>query len=223
MRDYIAEANHFMYDDSYITEAKVAVDGKKYASKKAAEEDLKKKGLKGKQVADKMAHSHEYTSFVGDPHDKEFNKTLRSHGITKHQLDKNDENVWTLRGSKKALQKIHNDHFITGDKDEDDRALNSIKAIKKKKEEKPKSQIVYKNMFGHSMDIHEYESVKNDMQKQAAHRAKEKFGYDKNAHDKLHDKMKKEADNHQIHSKEDIKELGNHQRKLLKALKSYST
>ena len=58
---------------------------------------------------------------------------------------------------------------------------------------------------------------------ESAHRAKEKFGYDKNAHDKLHDKMKKEADNHQIHSKEDIKELGNHQRKLLKALKSYST
>lgn len=56
--DYIAEANRFMYDDNYITEEKVSVDGKKYDSKKAAEEDLKKKGLKGKQVADKMSKAH---------------------------------------------------------------------------------------------------------------------------------------------------------------------
>ena len=37
MRDnYIAEANKFMYDDNYITEAKVKVGGKEYASKKDA-------------------------------------------------------------------------------------------------------------------------------------------------------------------------------------------
>ena len=62
-KDYINESTKYMYDDDdYITEVKVSVDGKKYTSKKAAEEDLKKKGLNRKQINDKMRRAKEIKS-----------------------------------------------------------------------------------------------------------------------------------------------------------------
>jgi hypothetical protein len=117
MRDYIAEANYFMYDDSYITESKVAVDGKKYASKKAAEEDLKKKGLKGKQVADKMAHSHEikmtndHKSILKDS-EHHINKISKE--IEKH------ENNMDKRGRKGDLANEFDFHRSQHDYDHDE-------------------------------------------------------------------------------------------------------
>lgn len=57
MRDYIAEANKFMYDDNYIVETKVKVDGKVFASKQAAEANLEAKGLTYQQIEDKLKHA----------------------------------------------------------------------------------------------------------------------------------------------------------------------
>lgn len=56
MRDYIAEANKFMYDDNYIVEAKFEVQGKEYPSKQAAEEALKSKGLSGSSLKKTLAN-----------------------------------------------------------------------------------------------------------------------------------------------------------------------
>jgi hypothetical protein len=53
-RDYILESTKYMYDDNYIVESKFELNGKEYASKKAAEQDLKKKGLKGTKLADAL-------------------------------------------------------------------------------------------------------------------------------------------------------------------------
>lgn len=57
MRDYISEANRFMYDDNYIVETKVKVDGKVFASKDAAEANLEGKGLTHQQIEDKLKHA----------------------------------------------------------------------------------------------------------------------------------------------------------------------
>lgn len=56
MRDYIAEANKFMYDDNYIVEAKFEVQGKEYPSKEAAEAALKGKGLSGSSLKKTLAN-----------------------------------------------------------------------------------------------------------------------------------------------------------------------
>lgn len=104
MRDYIAEANHYMYDDDYIVETKVKIDGKAFASKKAAEADLKSKGLKGKQLEDKLAravkllknqHSEELQRFKKsrDVYDKEkskHDKLIKKYG-EKHEIVKNNK------------------------------------------------------------------------------------------------------------------------------------
>jgi hypothetical protein len=132
MRDYIAEANHFMYDDSYITEAKVAVDGKKYASKKAAEEDLKKKGLKGKQVADKMAHSHEIKMdayFDSDADHKAYIASAKKHGLHPVSVKKDGMDNSHLQGSKENLERFIKKHHDDGSGKPEE--LNHIKEIKK--------------------------------------------------------------------------------------------
>ena len=54
---YIVNASRFMYDDNYVVETKVKVDGKAYASKDAAEESLKSKGLTHEQIEDKLKHA----------------------------------------------------------------------------------------------------------------------------------------------------------------------
>lgn len=54
MRDYIAEANRFMYDDNYIVEAKVKVNGKDFPTIKQAKEYLKKLGLKNDEIEKKI-------------------------------------------------------------------------------------------------------------------------------------------------------------------------
>lgn len=136
MRDYITEASRFMYDDNYVTEAKVAVDGKKYASKKAAEEDLKKKGLKGRQVADKMEHSHEVKMdavFNYEKEKKAYHKSAEKHGVTVHHL-KGDrfghglDNV-KVTGSKENLEKFIKKHHDDGTGEPAE--LEHIKQIKK--------------------------------------------------------------------------------------------
>lgn len=125
-KDYIMESTKYMYDDTYIKESKVSVDGKKYNSKKSAEEDLKKKGLKGKQVADKMKHSHEIVgyAFWGDGHPTA--KAHKAHfkaGADKHHLTlthlKSNDNIgdkpFKLTGTKENLKAFRNEHKLNKD------------------------------------------------------------------------------------------------------------
>ena len=48
--NYIAEANRFMYDDNYITEEKLKIDGKEYPSVNQARAHLKSIGLKSDDI-----------------------------------------------------------------------------------------------------------------------------------------------------------------------------
>jgi len=132
MNNYIAEANKYMYDDNYITETKVVVDGKKYVSKKAAVENLKKKGLKGKQIADKMAHSHEVKMdavFDSDADYKAYIESAKKHGLNPVSVKKDGWDNSHLQGSKENLKKFIKKHHDDGTGEPEE--LNYINAIKK--------------------------------------------------------------------------------------------
>lgn len=141
MRDYIAEANKFMYDDDYIVEAKFKIDGKEYASKKAAEEVLKKRGIHGSELYKKLKHgqfgdpTHEIkvdTHFDMQHHADTYRASAEKHGLNimtpDNTIDRNHKSVH-LQGSKENLERFIKKHHDDGTGEPEE--LNRINAIKK--------------------------------------------------------------------------------------------
>lgn len=119
-----------MYDDNYITEAKFVLNGKEYPSKKAAEEDLKKKGLSGSKLKDtlnrgkieikeKPTHSmHGYMFWDDKEHKDRFKKSAVEHGLTLHHHKSNDnlgDKPFELRGKKEHIEKFIKTHGLKDD------------------------------------------------------------------------------------------------------------
>lgn len=121
MRDYIAEANKFMYDDNYIVEAKVKIGGKEYASKKDAGLFLAGQGKTADQIEKTTGLSSAGAKWCIAQSKKGDNKPK---ALTDKQVNKND--------TKKVIAAVSKNDSTTK---EPTKATSKKKAVFKDKKE----------------------------------------------------------------------------------------
>lgn len=128
MGDYISEANKYMYDDNYVVESTFKLNGKEYSSKKEAEADLKKKGLRGFKLADTLSHGKMELKDVLKHSEQHINKIGK-------EIDKHENNM-DRRGRKGDLANEFDFHRNNHEYDHDEhKALhNKIKSAHEKGE-----------------------------------------------------------------------------------------
>lgn len=142
MRDYIAEANKFMYDDSYIVESEIKVNGKDFPTIEQGRAYLKKLGLKNDEIEKKielgrhLAHSHSVIDkhqSLGDKtytHEKTVKYDAMEHGDVHNKIARN------LRNNKDV-----SDEDIKKLKDHNEKVKNVINLVSKETERKVNPKI----------------------------------------------------------------------------------
>lgn len=126
MRDYIVEANKFMYDDSYIVESEIKVNGKDFPTIEQGRAYLKKLGLKNDEIEKKielgrhLAHSHSIIDkhqSLGDKaykHEKTAKYDALEHGDAHNNItaslrkkkDVSDEDIKKLKDHNEKAKKV---------------------------------------------------------------------------------------------------------------------
>lgn len=234
LKKYLSEASTFMYDDNYIVETKVKVDGKAYASKKAAAESLKSKGLSNKQIEDKLKHALKIATdnhlSANTEHKKDAETVYGLYRQGGSVGDRNNKPVKT--GSQQDMKnaaKRFNATLSPGEKSyyriryvvrpvtEASAAEKALKDHKNKsKDIKQKFEDNLTQHLKNAEELHHYHTKGDGKDDRWAH---DKHDYYPPHHKELIDKIKKDHKNGNV-NKDDIEKLSKHNKAAAKAMKT---